>query len=390
MGDLNAQLAGVRSGQERLRELAADLTPATVRDVITTVLDDDETRMRRRIGELPDGTYRVEDAIEGGDAADGLLTVVAAVTVDGEEIDVDFAGTADQVDGPINSSWSSTEACVHYGFKVTLDPGGPGTLGAYRPISVSAPEGSIVNPTYPAPVVAQHSSGNRVYDLMVKAVAEIEPDLAFGAGEGSSNVFNYQSLETGAFNYTCTPGGLGACPGRDGVNGIRSSRGNTGPQPVERVEQVYDFATIEAFGLVDDSGGAGRHRGGLGTERITRLTDPSGIVIASDRTKTRPFGVAGGGPGGAAEHEVIDANGSRRRLPPKTTQEVPAGSRIRYRTAGAGGYGDPHERPAEDVLADVLDGYVSVDAAREEYGVVVDPEAEAVDREATRRLRDGK
>lgn len=386
-GDMRAQLAGVRHGEDRLADLGAEHGSTTVRSAIGTILVEDEQRMRRRLAALPDGSRLVRDVVEGGDAAPGLLEVVAEVTIDGESAMVDFAGTADQVTGPINSSWSSTVACVHYGFKLTLDPGGPGTLGSYRPIEVTAPDGSLVNPTHPAPVVAQHSVGTRVYDLVVKAMGDIAPERAFGAGEGSSNVFSYRSLDTDAFNYTCTPGGLGACPGRDGVNGIRSGRGNTGSQPVERVEQDYDFVTVDAYRLVPDSGGAGRHRGGLGAERVITFADPTEIVVAGDRTKSRPFGVAGGGPGGASEHVLCEPEGDCRRLPPKTTTTMIAGSTVRYRTAGAGGCGDPSDRVPADVIADLRDGYITAEEARESYEVVVDPESQTLDRAATEQLR---
>lgn len=371
-GDLDAQLAGVRRGCRRFRELAEKYDPGTVREAIETILANDERRMRETIADLSDGTYEARDVIEPGDLGDSLISIELAVTVDGSDIIADFDGTDDQVSGGINSSWSSTEASAHYGFKLALDPGGPGTLGSYRPIEVRAPEGSILNPTYPAPVVAQHSAGTRAFDVVVKALAQVDPELVFGAGEGSSNVVSYQSLADGTFNYTVYAGGMGACPGRDGLNGRRSGRGNTGVQPVERVETEYGWLTVEEYRIVPDSGGAGRNRGGTATERVLRFADPTRLTIATDRTRTRPFGVAGGGPGASAELDAVTPGGDTEVLPAKGSREIGVDTRVRYRTAGAGGYGDPDERATERVIADVVDGYVSRAEAVSSYGL--DPE----------------
>ncbi|MFB6311620.1 MAG: hydantoinase B/oxoprolinase family protein, partial [Salinirussus sp.] len=323
-GDLDAQLAGVRRGCERFRELVGKYDAETVSMAIETILANDEARMRDTIAELPNGTYEARDFIEPGDLGDELLPIELSVTIDGSDIVADFEGTADQVSGGINSSWSSTEASAHYGFKLALDPGGPGTLGSYRPIEIRAPEGSILNPTAPAPVVAQHSAGTRAFDVVVKALAEVDPALVFGAGEGSSNILSYESLADGSFNYSVYAGGMGACPARDGLDGRRSGRGNTGVQPVERVETAYDWVTIDEYGIVPDSGGAGRNRGGAATTRLVRFADPTRLTIATDRTRTRPFGVAGGDAGASAAVETIPPEGESQPLPAKGIREVSA------------------------------------------------------------------
>lgn len=370
LGDMQAQLAGVRRGRERLLDLAERHGVESLAAAMTVVLDNDERRMRNRVEALPDGTYHATDFLDGDGMTDDLIEIAASVTVDGERVDVDFAGSDPQATGGVNSPIACTRAATYYAVKVTLDPGKPGTTGSYRPIGVTAPEGSIVNPEYPAPVVAgNHETATRVYDAVVRAIAEVDPELAFGAGDGSSNVFNYRSQESGRINYTCMGGGMGACPSRDGINAIRSGVGNTGLQPVERVEEDYDFVTVEEFGVVGDTGGAGRTRGGCAARRVLRFDDPTMVVTTGERAKTRPFGLAGGGDGASAIHRLVHPDGTEETLNSKATREVPAGSRVHFQPAGGGGFGDPTERDPEAVLDDVRNGYVSPEAAREVYGV---------------------
>lgn len=388
LGDMNAQLAGVRRGRDRIEALAENHGVESLAAATCVVLANDERRMRNRIGDLPDGTYRGIDYLDGDGLSDELIEIDATLEVDGERIVVDFDGSDEQATGGVNSPIAVTRTATYYAVKVTLDPGDPGTTGSYRPVSVTAPEGTVVNPTYPAPVVAgNHETATRIYDAVVKAIAEIGPELAFGAGDGSSNVFNYRSLESGALNYTCMGGGMGACPGRDGVNAIRSGVGNTGLQPVERVEEDYDFVTVEEFSIVPDTGGLGRTRGGCAARRVLLFDDPTMVVTTGERAKTRPFGLAGGGDGAAAVHRLLHPDGREETLRSKATREVPAGARVHFQPAGGGGFGDPAERDPEAVLADVLNGYVSSGVAREAYDVVVDDEAMAIDWAATEDRR---
>lgn len=387
-GDFNAQLSGVRHGHDRVLEVAAKYGPETFLAACDTVLSNEERRVRNAIERLPDGTSRAEDHLDGDSVSDELITIVATVEVDGSSIHVDFAGSDGQVFGGVNAPIAVTRAATFAAIKMTLDPGDPGTSGSYRPIEVSAPLGSIVNPEYPAPVVAgNHETANRVFDVVVRAIAEIEPSLAFGAGEGSTNGFTYQSTVSRRINRTRMSGGIGACPHRDGVNGKRSGIGNAGYEPVESVEARYEFVRVEELSIVPDTGGAGRFRGGNAGRMVTRLADPSEIIITSERGKTRPYGIDGGRPGSLALHVRVTPDGEEVELPSKLSTEIEGGSSILLQPAGGGGYGDPGDRPPEEVLADVIDGYVSVESAREEYGVVVDPESLTIDEEATAELR---
>ncbi|MFB6310996.1 MAG: hydantoinase B/oxoprolinase family protein [Salinirussus sp.] len=383
-GDMRAQLAGVARGRDRLEALAEAHGADVVAAAMQTVLGNDERRMRRRIEELPDGQYTATDYLDDDGITDDLVEINATLDVAGDGVTVDFAGTDAQTDGGVNAPIAVTRTAAYYAMKVTMDPGDPGTSGSYRPVAITAPEGTVVNPTHPAPVVAgNHETATRIYDAVVQAIATIDPELAFGAGDGSSNVFNYRSLDSGAINYTCMGGGMGACPSRDGVNAIRSGVGNTGIQAVERVEENYDFVTVEDFSIVTDTGGAGRHRGGCTIQRVLRFADPTMVVTTGERAKTRPFGLAGAEGGTKAVHRLYKPDGGTERLRSKATREVPAGSRVQFQPAGGGGFGDPMERDPGAVLRDVRDGYVSIAAARESYGVVIDEATMSIDQEAT-------
>lgn len=369
-GDYNAQLAGVRYGQERFEALAEQYGPEIILECIDTILTNEETRMKNRIDELSDGSYTATDYLDGDSIDAKDIEINVKVTIEGDTIHVDFADTDKQVPGGVNAPLAVTLAATHYAVKTTLDPGEPGTSGAYRPISVEAPEGSLLNPRHPAPVVAgNHETANRAYDTVVRAIATIDSELGFGAGEGSTNGITYQSLESGTINRTRMVGGMGACPRRDGVNAIRSGVGNTGFEPVERFEDKYKFVIIDELSIVPDTGGAGQYRGGNAGRMVTRFTDKTEVILTSDRCRIPPYGINGGREGSCGKQIHISPDGEETALPPKVTTTVPAGSQILLQPAGGGGYGSPADRSRNAVLADVRDGYISAETAKEEYNV---------------------
>jgi N-methylhydantoinase B len=386
--DLNAQLAGVSHGHERFAELAGKYGAETTDAAVETALSNDETRMRNRIDALPDGRYAAEDHMDGVGGSEDLLTIRATVEVDGSAVDVDFDGTDDQVAEAINAPIAVTKAATGYALKCTLLPGGPGTLGAYRTITTTAPEGSLVNAAYPAPVVyANHETGNRIHDVVVQAVGEIDPGLIYAGGEGSANNLLYESRASGQFNLTRFFGGQGACPGRDGVNAKRSGVGNTGIEPMEWFEERYPFLTVESFGIARDTGGAGRYRGGNATRMVMRFDDETNVTLCQERVLTRPFAVDGGEPGTSAQLHHLTSDGERIPMWARETKTIDAGDGVALQPAGGGGYGDPTDRPPAAVLEDVKDGYVSVEKAESAYDVVIDEAELVVDEAATAERR---
>jgi len=236
-------------------------------------------------------------------------------------------------------------------------------------------------------VAGNHETTYRIFDTVLKAIGTMDPDVGYAAGEGGANVLNYQSKQSGKMNYTVMGGGWGALRDRDGLNAKRSGPGNTGIQPVERIEEDYDYVTIEERAIVPGTGGAGKHRGGCTSRRVVQFSDDVEILLASERAKTAPFGVAGGGEGSRARHVHVTPEGDGIELHSKLAADLKAGSRLLVQPAGGGGYGDPMERPPEAVLADVLDGYVSIGDARDKYGVVIDSDSMTVDEKATTERR---
>jgi N-methylhydantoinase B len=394
LGDLQAQKAGVDRGIERLTALVERYDAATIREAMERILDNSEAEMRAAIGRVPDGVYAARDQIDNDGVRDEPLTIAATVTVEGDRLVVDFADSDPQAVGGVNSPWGSALCSVYYAAITMLTPGTPGTSGTYRPIEVTAPEGSIVNPTFPAPVVAgNHETGTRITDVVVRALGEAVPENAYAAGDGSSNVFNYFGTRDGApfQNTTVHGGGSGAHAGGDGHNVIRNGVGNTGIASVEREETMYPVR-VERFEIRPDSGGAGRHRGGLTATKVTQFLADMGFLLVADRASAPPYGLAGGGSGTTAIHRLERADGAIEPLRSKTGRvPVEAGAKLHFTAAGGGGFGDPRERDPLRVVADVRDGYVSRGAARDTYGVVLReiPDGVELDAAATAALRGG-
>lgn len=392
LGDFQAQLGGARHGAKRLGEIAAEHGAATIRQSATRLLANDEDLARERIADLPDGRYEAEDHLDGDGIDDSIITIRVTLVVDGDELRVDFSGTDAEADGGVNAPLAVTEAATFGAIKNVLNPGLLNTSGEYRPIDVSVPKGSLLNPEYPAPVVAgNHETAFRVFDAVVKAFGEIDPELIFGCGEGSTNGLGYRSLKakhgTGRANRTRAIGGMGACPTRDGVNATRSGIGNAGVEPVERVEEKYGYVTIEEWSIIPDSGGAGRFRGGNAARMSMEFQDDVELVLTGERAKTQPYGVDGGRPGSLAKYIHISPDDERVELPSKAVTELEAGSKYIVEPSGGGGFGEPTERPPEAVREDVIDGNVTIERAESEYKVEIDPKTLEVDRAATESLR---
>jgi N-methylhydantoinase B len=277
----------------------------------------------------------------------------------------------------------------------------PINQGCYRPVEIVAPEGTVLNCTYPASVVSGNTETSpRVIDLLLKALAPAVPQRVIGqshcaacSGIFSGNDPDEQRSRSLHRKYVTMldvhAGGLGARPDKDGINAIRVHVGNTGTQSIELIERQFPLR-VEEWSIAPDTGGAGRWRGGCAAKRVYRvLFEEATCTVIGERGRVAPDGVFGGLPGALFEGRIERAGGGVETMPSKGDQMVLSkGDRVTVRPAGSGGYGDPHERPPELILADVLDGYISADAARALYGVAV--VGEQVDRTATHRLRAGR
>ena len=381
-GDLGAQIAANRRATERLGALAdkygVDILVATMAEV----LNYSEKMMRTLLARLPDGKSTFEDfcdgdgVIEEGDAEDQTFQIKMTVEKTGEHISVDFSGTDDAVSGPMNAPLSVTASGVFCALKTIIDPDGliPPNSGCWRTISVSAPKGCVLNAEFPSPVVyANHEISHRVCDMTFGAVAEFWPDNTMACSQGTSAVVTFGGEDPRNkqryVSYETIKGGFGARPNKDGINAIASGISNTMNTPIEILEMSFPVR-VDEYVLVTDSGGAGRFRGGLGASRTWTVLDHKARASAClERTKSAPFGLSGGKPGLAAKIWTEAPNGDKGIAPGKGGFDVPNGGQIHLRVPGSGGFGDPSERDINAIKEDVLDGYISEEAADTHYGV---------------------
>lgn len=382
--DIQAQYAGTFVGDQRINALVAKYGAQALRDSMRRSLDHSEVLMREAIRAIPDGEYEAEEFAEGVDApgwGGERVALKVKVTVSGDQIHFDYTGTGPQARGGINCPLAVTCNSTWFTVKALTDVSIPINQGCYRPVTIHAPEGSIVNCKFPASVVSGNTETSpRVIDLLLKALSQAVPDRVIGQSNcaACSGVFGGRDPDVDRVRRTGKEfvsmvephgGGMGARATRDGINGIRVYVGNAGALPVEFIEQTMPLM-VEEWALVEDSGGAGRHRGGLTARRTYRVGfEEATFTVAGERGEAAPEGYFGGRAGGLFECRVIEADGTSKRLPPKgATAIVHRGDRVVVQPAGSGGYGDPKSRPANAVLSDVLDGYVSAAAARALYG----------------------
>lgn len=377
LGDIYAQLAANKVAETRLIELidrySVDYTVACMKEIMNY----SDRRMRAAIRNVQNGIYEFKDVLEGDGITDDPIAIHAKVIVENESITVDFTGSAKQAKGPVNSTHGVTKACVYYALKSVLDPEVPPNAGTYRSIEVVAPKGTIVNPNFPAAVSnANSNTSQRITDAIFGALAQVLPEKSMAACSGTMNGFaigGFSEETNEYFSYVETyGGGQGALNDMDGMDGVHTNMTNTLNTPVEVIERTFPFL-VKKYGLIDGSGGAGKHRGGMGlTRELVLLEDDFTVTLMSDRQKHSPWGLFGGKGGQTSSCTLITPEGERVDLSSKVTMTVPKNSTIILCTAGGGGYGPPSERDPEAVLRDVVLGNISIEQAFKEYGVTID------------------
>jgi len=378
-GDLMAQIAANNVGERRLSDLIAKHSLSTVRRYLAEMMNYSERRMRAGIRRIPAGRYTFEDWLEGDGITDDLIPIRVAVAVDGDDVFFDFAGTAPQVQGPLNCRWPSVAACVFFVLKSLLDPELPPNAGAYRPVHIHIPEGSLLAATYPAAVCnANILTAQRLVDVLYGALHVALPEQVTAASSGTMNLLNMGGIDPSSgryFNYVETyAGGQGAMHSQDGMDAVQSGMTNTRNAPIEVIESTYPLQ-VDGYGLVPDSEGAGRHRGGLGMFRQLHILAPEvKLTLSTDRVQIGPWGLYGGQHASGARCIIVSPDGSQRELTSKVTTLVRRGDRVRVITPGGGGWGDPTERSPEAVRWDVLEELISPGRASAVYGVADDPE----------------
>jgi N-methylhydantoinase B len=380
-GDMRAQIAANLRGTTRLQELARKHGAGRLLAMMREVMDYSERMMRAMLAALPDGAASFEELCDGdgiieeGEKEDAPFRIRMQVIKQGDRLTVDFAGTDPQVAGPMNAPLAVTASGIYTAIKMVADPTDlvPPNSGCWRPVALVADPGTVVNAVAPAPVVyANHEISHRVCDMLFGALAQLAPDRVMACSQGTSAILTLGGVDyrTGHryVSYETIKGGFGARPIKDGVNGMSSGISNTMNTPIEILEMSFPVR-IERYEIVPDSGGPGKHRGGCGVERVWRvLGGPSQASVCLERTKTAPFGLLGGGAGAPGRIALIEADGTERELNSKGAFAAPAGARICLRAPGAGGFGPPAARDRARLRADVLDGYVTPEAALAEYG----------------------
>lgn len=389
LGDISAQIAAVTVGLNRIADLCRSHGVETVLAYMDHLLDYAEQRTRARIAEIPDGVYRFTDYMDNdGIDLDQRVPIAITIEIAGSEAVVDYAGTSPQVRGPINAPLSGALASVYFAFRCVTDPSIPNNHGCYRPIRVLVPDGCLLNPRAGAPVAIRAHTLKRAADAVLGALVQAVPERVPAAPAGSISCVSFGGARPDGSRFGLSDliaGGAGARPTLDGIEALDTDVSNCMNVPVEAIELSYPLRVLH-YRLRCDGGGAGRSRGGTGIDRALQVT--AGEIVASYRSErhfTSPWGLFGGRAAPRWETSVVRADGSTAVVPSKARLMLRAGDVLRVLSAGGGGYGNPTERPAEAVLADVLDRKVSIQAARADYGVAI--ENGRIDAEATRRLR---
>jgi N-methylhydantoinase B len=385
-GDIRAQEAANETARERVHGLVEKYGADTLASAFDEVKAYSERRMRAELEAFPDGTYSFRDVLDDDGLGNTDLPVEATVTVDGDAVHVDFEGTAPQTDGPINAVLAVTSSATFYAVRCVTDPDIPPNHGCYRPITIDAPEGSLVNPEPPAAVVGGNlETSQRVTDVVLGAFGTEAPERVLAACQGTMNNVTFGGTDPRddspyAF-YETQGGGFGGRAGKDGMDGVHVHMSNTMNTPAEVLETAYPLR-IRRYELRTDSGGAGEFRGGLGLRRDVEVRDHTArFSLLADRHQHAPYGLAGGDEGecGAAylfgdedtyEAAVADdAHDDGEKLAQKSVHDLPAGTIVSLRTPGAGGYGPVEDRDPAAIARDLRLGKVSVAAVREAYGV---------------------
>jgi N-methylhydantoinase B len=389
-GDYQAQLGANRTGQTRFSELYDTYGGDRIEEYLDELLDYTERRVRAAIADLPDGHYTAEDYMDGDGVVDEPVRLQLALTVEGDEMTIDFTGTAPENPGPLNCTPAMIFAGTMSVIMAFLGSDLPKNDGFYRPFETITPEGTMVNPGENAPVAGGWEIPMRAGDLVTKALAEAVPEQTIGATKGMVCNVAYGGVDprddSDYVYYETVAGGYGGRAEKDGMDAVQTHFQNTANSPIEELETEIPLY-VRRYELIGDSEGAGRQRGGLGVRRDLEFFDHSAsFSLLTDRTKSEPWGVFGGESARASRFLRNPGTDDETELGSKSTTKLDPDDVVSVQTPG-GGYGDPLDRDPEAVLEDVRDDKVSIERAESAYGVVLTDDADAVDESATEALR---
>jgi N-methylhydantoinase B len=396
LGDVRAMVAAVRKGSQRFLDVIERFGLKVTVGALEAILVQGERMARAAVRRIPNGVYEAEAILDGDgndDAPlDEKLLLRLKITIGDDEMTADFTGTGPQNKGPMNTPEPSTISATRYAFKIVTTPHLPSNEGFFRALNIVIPDGSFLKPRFPAACAMWPTPSTTIPDLFLKALAPAIPDRVRGGhfGDSMANFIYGIDPKSGKY-YVCAEadaGGYGGKPTEDGECALFSmTLGDTYNVPAEVVEVRYPWR-VERFELTQDSGGAGKYRGGLGVHRDYRMGFDAGLTVTTDRVKyTPPWGVFGGKPG-ATNLTVVHRNDGTEETWRKTSNlPLMKGEVVSFRGGGGGGYGSPLDRDPDAVQEDVINGYVSLAKASADYGVVLDPKVLQVDAEKTKALR---
>jgi N-methylhydantoinase B len=389
VGDLNAQVASCHTGVARLTALIDRYGLDVFSRSVDLMIANGEELARAAVRDIPDGDYFAEGFLDNdGVELDRRLNVAVTVKVRGDEIEFDLTGTDGPCQGPLNANRHITRSELSLVFKTLTTPTEPANDGHFRPLKVTVPDGCLLDAQRPSPTLLAFVPLELLIDLVRKALADAIPEKVTAADYGRCCVMHAagRSPRDGSFIIIADTegGGWGAKPFGDGENALLF--GDIRVIPVEVLEHKYPVI-LDRFALREDSGGPGTFRGGLGVVKDYRLTDELELLTGYDRHDCPPWGLFGGQAGAPNTIVVTRVDGSTDEFRKATEYRLAAGDVVSFRTGGGGGYGDPMDRDPARVLRDVVGGYVSVESAREDYGVVLTDGGLGVDRAATSAAR---
>ena len=386
-GDVMATVAACTRGERAVQGLARKYGAEALRTEMDHLLDYTEKMTRAELSALPDGEWTFEDFLDDDGFSEDAIRIRCRINKQGDQMSVDFAGSSPQVKGSINLPFSMTQSCTWACVRCIMDASLPTNSGFMRVLKVSAEPGTVVFPTTPAPVAARGLTAMRCTEAIWGALAMMLPDKVFACGAQGDfgvTIAGYDQQATPFVLLEFLFGTWGGRPNKDTNDGLSSLAVNYSNSPIEVVEGEQPVR-IERYGFRADSGGAGKHRGGVGMVRSYRLTGvPDAVLqVRSDRQKFQPYGLQGGGKGAFAANYLTGSSGERVQLPGKFMRTFQRGELYEAILAGGGGWGDPLEREPQLVCEDVVDGKVTANAAASEYGVVLDAQCKKVDEPAT-------
>ena len=374
-GDFASQLAALDIGVAGLTRIARRYGSDTLIAACRGIRDQSEAAMRAKITAIPDGVYSFEDFVDDdGIDRETKLKIAVRMTVTGDTLEIDLSGSSPQAQGPVNCTFNMAQSGVFCGVLMSIGSDIPANAGCYEPVRIVAPDGLCVAAKSPAPVANRMAVGHRVTNAVMGAFAQALPGQIPAAYYGVSYAFAANLIEnTGRrrvyFDLTC--GGWGGHPEEDGANGFSCGLHNIANAPIEMLESTLPI-TFVRYSLAPDSGGAGKHRGGCGLVRAYRIDSDVGLISCNlDRFKVGPYGLDGGKPGELSHAELVHAaTGKAESLPSKIAGlRAAKGDVFRLTTAGGGGWGRPAERDLAAVREDIANGYVTVEAAKRDYGL---------------------